>query len=48
MKAHGEEAAGALFLAYLGDLGRLMAAWPALFEAARELRASGRRLSTPL
>jgi hypothetical protein len=46
--AHGEDAARRLFLAHLDSVGRLFEAWPALFEAARELRAGGVRLSAPL
>ena len=48
VKAHGETAARDLFFAHLTDVGRLLAAWPALFEAARELRAAGVRLSEPV
>ncbi len=48
VSAHGEDAARRLFLAHLGGVGRLFEAWPALFEAARDLREGGVRLSAPL
>lgn len=43
--AHGEDTARALFFDYMARLGRLLVAWPALFDAARELRARGDRLA---
>lgn len=47
VKARGEEAARDLLLSHARQVGRLFEAWPALFEAARELRANGVRLSVP-
>jgi len=44
--AHGEDGARAVFFAYVRDVGRLYLAWPALFAAAKDLRARGVRLST--
>ena len=43
--AHGPVAARALFLGHVATTGRLLAAWPAIFRAACDLRAEGRRLS---
>lgn len=48
LAAHGEPAARALFLDHVTAVGHLFTAWPALFEAARELRARGVRLSIPV
>jgi hypothetical protein len=48
VSAHGEDAARRLFLAHIDGAGRLFEAWPALFEAARELAAEGVRLSASL
>lgn len=46
--AHGEDAARALLIEHVATTGRVIAAWPSLFEAARALRAEGHRLSRPL
>lgn len=46
--AHGPAAARALFLDHVAMTGRVLAAWPAIFRAARDLRAEGRRLSRPV
>lgn len=46
--AHGVPAARDLFLEHIAGVGRLLAAWPAMFEAARELRERGERPSAPL
>ncbi len=43
--AHGVTAARALLFEHAANVGRLLAAWPSLTEAARRLRAGGQRLS---
>ncbi|MFO0592511.1 MAG: hypothetical protein U0441_33520 [Polyangiaceae bacterium] len=46
--AHGPVAARSLLLEHIATTGRVLAAWPRLFDAARSLRAEGRRLSRAL
>ncbi len=48
VSAHGPDAARALFFEHVASTGRVVAAWPAISRAARDLRAEGRRLSRPL
>lgn len=43
--AHGGAAARALLFEHAANVGRFLAAWPALTEAARRLREGGQRLS---
>lgn len=43
--AHGLDRARSLLVEHVARVGRLLEAWPALFDAARDLRVEGRRLS---